>query len=42
VLLTKLKEPEHDGFVHRKVYATVLPKVEYFLTLRGIKVNGVH
>ena len=35
VLSQKLKELEQDGFIHRKVYATVPPKVEYSLTKRG-------
>jgi len=37
VLSTQLKELEADGFIIRKVYAQVPPKVEYTLTRRGKK-----
>lgn len=37
VLSQKLKELEADGFIHKKIYACVPPKVEYSLTQRGIK-----
>lgn len=37
VLSQKLKELESDGFINKKVYASVPPKVEYSLTERGLK-----
>lgn len=37
MLSSQLKELEEEGFVHRKVYAVVPPKVEYSLTPRGRK-----
>lgn len=37
MLATKLRELEEEGFVHRKIYAQVPPKVEYSLTKRGIR-----
>ena len=35
MLTTQLRELESEGFVHRKVYPVVPPKVEYSITERG-------
>ena len=37
MLSNKLKELEEEGFIERKVYAVVPPKVEYSITKRGKK-----
>jgi DNA-binding HxlR family transcriptional regulator len=37
MLTQQLRELEEDGFVHRKVYAQVPPKVEYTITERGLE-----
>lgn len=35
MLTSQLRELEEEGFVNRKVYAVVPPKVEYTITKRG-------
>lgn len=37
MLATSLRELELDGFVNRKVYPVIPPKVEYSLTERGMQ-----
>lgn len=41
VLTQTLRTLERDGFVHRKVYPTAPPKVEYSLAELGHSVRGV-
>lgn len=35
MLTTSLKELEEDGFIEKKIYATVPPKTEYTITAKG-------
>lgn len=35
MLTTSLKELEEDGFIEKKIYASVPPKTEYFITAKG-------
>ncbi|MFO0357237.1 MAG: winged helix-turn-helix transcriptional regulator [Sphingobacteriaceae bacterium] len=37
MLSSQLKELEDEGFIKRKVYAQVPPKVEYSITKRGLR-----
>jgi len=40
MLTRQLRELEADGIVHRRVYATVPPKVEYSLTEYGLSLQS--
>lgn len=40
MLIQQLRELEHDGIVHREIYAQVPPKVEYSLTELGVSLNA--
>lgn len=39
MLIQQLRELERDNIVHREVYQTVPPKVEYSLTSDGVSLN---
>lgn len=41
MLTQHLRELEHDGIVHREVYAQVPPKVKYSLTTKGRSLEPV-
>lgn len=41
MLTQQLRQLEEDGFIHRKVYPAVPPKVEYTLTSAGEKLKPV-
>nr|WP_294914951.1 helix-turn-helix domain-containing protein [uncultured Neokomagataea sp.] len=41
MLTMQLRDLEADGFLHRKVFAQVPPKVEYSLTERGMTLKPV-
>lgn len=36
MLTSQLRQLEEEGFIHRKVYAVVPPKVEYSMTEKGM------
>jgi DNA-binding HxlR family transcriptional regulator len=37
MLTQTLKELEHDGFIHKEIFAEVPPHTEYRLSLNGVK-----
>ena len=36
MLTSRLRQLEHEGFIERKVYPVVPPKVEYSITEKGL------
>jgi DNA-binding HxlR family transcriptional regulator len=41
MLTSQLRELEQDGFIERKIYAEIPPKVEYFISKNGETVFSV-
>ena len=41
VITQNLRDLEKDGIIERKVYPVVPPKVEYYLSEKGLELKGV-